>query len=81
MLNYLTVGSLALVVASLLLTQHVFTSISSYRRLQSFKGPRWAAWSQTWLFKQTMSGSLYLKLRDISLQYGRYSLIVGDMQI
>lgn len=72
MFGYITFGSLCLVIGILLTTQHIIKRIASYRRLESFHGPRWAAWSQTWLFKQTMSGTLYLTLRDISEQYGQY---------
>ena len=64
-------GTWPWVIALSFLAFYTFQSIASYRRLSSFRGPHWAAWSQTWLFKQTVSGSLYLTLRDVSVKYGK----------
>lgn len=50
-------------------------SISSYRRLHAFKGPLWAAISQTWLAHKTISGGLYLTMLDISSKYGSLARI------
>ena len=50
---------------------HISQSILSYRRLRAFKGPLWASLSQTWLAHQTITGGLYLTLRDVSEKYGK----------
>jgi hypothetical protein len=67
-------------VALLLFSVYLAQSIAAYRRLRAFKGPIWASVSQTWLAHKTMSGGLYLTMRDISQKYG-VSILSAGMQM
>jgi hypothetical protein len=65
---------------ALLLSVYLAQSIAAYRRLRAFNGPLWASVSQTWLAHKTLSGGLYLTMRDVSQKYGG-SILNAGMQM
>lgn len=50
----------------------IASAFSTYRKLRHIPGPRFAAFSQLWLFNVTAKGDVYLSAEKVLREYGMY---------